>query len=475
MKKIILTAALAALLFTAAQTALAAAPEGCSVYTRPVVINTVETTALPNLLYKDIIYIPLDEAHQSLLGLEVEETGAATDVKNALTDEYRLVAAKAEDPSRESGEIAFAQNVSVNGEPSDYPFLLRSDVLYLPLTWSNMQSLGIAALDDGSELRLCSDSRFQTYRHETRYYFEKSYYVSSVDCCVKMVYDIQHFFSSKKLYYSLNGSDFTEIDPNALGRNPDVSLPEVYPDGNTVISYNVEPEMTLDGSKLAIKVSYMREWLASVAGDPESSAHDEYLLNIDLSSQTVTDATLVEVFSKNMYGLLERSDGSFLETPNPYPDNENFMCYAYYDGGHVILNGTMMRSYELFMYVGSAYKTETGDFQVVSGYPHPYWICAEDLENYGYDMVVDYENRATYFTRNPDKPVTPLGFDGTDEHLPTYESDWKIYIDGAEPRLYFNIGGYTLIYCGELGSLEEGSLDDDYKVMYVTTYDLLGE
>ncbi len=203
--------------------------------------------------------------------------------------------------------------------------------------------------------------------------------------------------------------------------------------------------MELDGNILTVedKKADVKEYSSD-----ESFSGKIYRITYDISSKKELKRELINTISKGMYGLYENSDGTFCF-------NIALPKAAYYSGCHVIFNGTPMRSYNLEWSLPNAQTN--------------YWIRVEDLEHYGYDMVTDFEGRATYFTQNPKKEWTPLGFDGTDERLPVYESDWKIYIDGKQPRLAFNIGGSTLVYCGELGSLKAGTIWENYDVMNVTS------
>ena len=95
-----------------------------------------------------------------------------------------------------------------------------------------------------------------------------------------------------------------------------------------------------------------------------TSTYDVYTVTRDMASGTVISSELTDRVEENIYGLLENSAGE-LVGPTPIVQS------AYYYGGHVILNGTMMRSYAL---TGSTFQ-------------HFYWIKAEDLENYGYTLI----------------------------------------------------------------------------------------
>lgn len=432
------------------------------------VINTLTRSnenALPYLSYGDITYIPLDDYHQALLNVSASEADGRIIIESSISDEYRLVNDSASDGFNISEPVfAVEKDVVVNGReytgvrsrssylmPDNsgyypYPFLRFNGTLYMPLTWQYAQDMGWTISSEENQLRIYADSRFSTFQSSGEWmngwYQETAYYLVSGINCVRIKDWYRRFFSGFILSVS-SGGDFSDFSSKFFK------------------GFSAE-NMTISGNELEITANYY-----GYAPDHVQSATptEIYRLKIDIPTLTLTDTKLIKrnVFNR-IYGAFENENGNFDEEVI-YDDS-----YFYYAGGHVILNGTAMRSYTGFVY--KVYRTDEGLINSWGASADPYWICAEDLENYGYDMTVDLENRATYFTRNPEKEITPLGFEGTNEHLPIYESDWKIYIDGVEPKLYYNIGGYTMVNSGELGEYEDSPYTESFYVRSVTTPDM---
>lgn len=415
---------------------------------------------LPYLFHNSMIYMPLDYYHQALLGISVSDEADQITVRTLPDEGYVNIEDNEQGRVPSVRPLVVAEKtVSLDGRVYDnasqpYPFAYLEGNLYMPLAYSYVKDMGWSIhtnlVDGVTTTFLYSDSAFTVNESDGMWNRNTAYYNISGTNCVRLINDYSRFFSNQTLSFAASAYDgFADYKNDRYDK-----------------AYL--PEMELKGTTLKIGAGYYEEWVSGhiLAGN-KNYAHEDYVLTIDISNGTILDETLIDKSVRNMYGLLEDMDGKLLGILDLPPGHDN---YAYFDGGHIILNGTMMRSYTVFMYVGSPELVEGTNMPVViEGSQYKYWLRVEDLENYGYDMVTDFENRATYFTRNPEKEITPMDLSGTNENLPIYKSDWKIYIDGKEPKLYHNIGGYTLIYCGELGETTEDELDDGYEVMRVNT------
>ncbi|MCH5187393.1 MAG: hypothetical protein J1F63_03230 [Oscillospiraceae bacterium] len=419
---------------------------------------------LPYLTCNYIIYVPLDEYHTNLLGLSVTETENAVTI-DRLPDngEYRYIPKQTEKIT--GGAITEVnKNLVLVGdkyENSYYKLARYGNVLYLPLSWEHIQRLGISLIDPWctnwnvsvKNISVYSDSRFYTTESGgewmSGWYSNTDYYLVSGVSAARVSKRNRRFFSDIELYYSCRSDEFIEFTNKFF--------PEFYEKG-----------LEIEGDTLLVDGGYFT-WRPDHYG---STPSELYRLEIDLPSGELIDAELLKrnVYDP-LYGGYEDESGN-IDQEILYTNMFGEPSYFYYDGGHVILNGTMMRSYTGFVYKVHG-RNDDGQIMSSGASASSYWIRVEDLENYGYDMVTDFIGHATYFTRNPNKAITPLGFEGNSEHLPIYESDWKIYIDNVEPKQYFNIGGYTMVNSGELGEYEEGELDPGYRVRYVTTEDMV--
>lgn len=428
--------------------------------TKPLQVNFLtrkKGDVYPYLNYNDVTYIPLDGYHKAVLGIDVteDENGIyITHTVYAGNDDYRQ--AYDINSQRDADGYAYLVDTSAGVQvdmsapaatvdspvylagfiysDTEFPFFAFNNELYMPLSWQVLTMMDWQLDWDGSILHLYGDSRFMTHATpgatgwRSDWHNTTTYYQVSGKFCARIQFTETLRSMWRALYLSSGGISLAH--PSHIGT---LTNKMELKDGMLTIIENKYDSITYPG----------------VWPIPNySRSYDVYTVTRDAASGAVINAELTDRIEENMYGLLENSAG---ELVGPTPTAQS----AYYDGGHVILNGTMMRSYKL---VNPPYYFQSS-----------YWIKAEDLESYGYDMVTDYENRATYFTRNPGKAITPMGFEGTNEELPIYDSDWKIYIDGKEPRFYYNIGGYTLIFAGELGEHSIEALDDNYYVMRVTT------
>ncbi len=466
MKKFI--AALFALLALSAA-ALAAEPVAAEKYGGKLTLNTIEQDGSEYYVYRNIVYIPLDDYHRAVLGVDVSADGLKVTSRPS-GGEFIRAGEKAQ-----IGELTEeTRPVALNGLPAspDYPFLRSGEVLLLPLTWDNASAIGWTLPQGVNGIKVFADSRFEIYTNKAP---ENTWPNSDDDFIVvkelraaKVREYNNRFFSGRRLYI-YSGEEYEDI----MSKN--------YTDVGLRVPFgSFQPEnLEINGNELTVtaytyltdnKMSYLPD---HAAGSDEGRYSEVYEARFDIDAMTLTDTRLLKKrWFNELYGSFEEDDGSIKW--DLLTDSEAMFgtkSYFQYDGGRVILNGSMMRSYSAMIYKVTKYRPD-GGIESSGASRDNYWICAEDLENYGYDMAVDYENRATYFTRNPDKPINPMSLDGTNEHIAVVPSDWKIYIDGREPKQYFNIGGYTMIKAGELGEWEDGSLDDGYHVCFVTTPDM---
>lgn len=406
--------------------------------TIPLIANFRELSYQPYLRYADVVYIPLDGYHQALLGITVTENDENINIDSY--DSYKQLNINDSEYAWTSDEYVditarrIIKPVYLNSVITDYPFFCFNGEIYMPLSWHNLQCMNWSLDFDKAMLQLYADSKFAvsstTNPATTNFHTDFSRYQVRGKYCVEM-YESITFYSEKITLFiyhdgeriSIDGTDFT----NMWFENDVLKVLQVVPE-----SYTPPPH---------------GKSIPSI----ESSTYE---ITIDINTGEILEKILIDTISRDMYGLYVHSDGS-IYTGNTIRYNPGYHppTAAYYDGGHVILNGTMMRSYSL----------------VDSTLQSSYWIRAEDLENYGYDMVVDFENRSTSFFRNPDKQIAPMDFEGTNERLPIYDSDWKIYIGGKEPKYSYNIDGYTLVFAGELGEYSISNLNSNYKVMNVVT------
>lgn len=436
MKKLILS--LFALLMLAVP---AMAKDGSAVTltreTMPLIANFRELSYQPYLRYADVVYIPIDEYHQALLGISVTEDDEGINIVGC--DDYaRLeindsdytwtsVAGYADITARE-----IVKPVYLNSVITDYPCFRFNGEIYMPLSWNNLQCMNWSLELDQAKLRLYADSKFTTASTinpaTTNFHTDYSRYQIRGKYCVEM-YNSISFYSEKITLFIYHDGERISIDGT--------EFTDMWFENDVLKVLQVVPE------------SYLPPPHGKSIPSIESSTYE---ITIDINTGEILEKTLIDTISRDMYRMYVHSDGS-IYTGNTVIYNPGYRppTAAYYDGGHVTLNGTVMRSYEL----------------IDSTLQPSFWIRVEDLENYGYDMVVDLENRSTSFFRNPDKQITPMDFEGTNERLPIYDSDWRIYIDGKEPKYSYNIGGYTLVFAGELGehSINYGS----YSMMNVAT------
>lgn len=427
---------------------------------RPLQVNFLtrrkKNDVYPYLNYSDVIYIPLDGYHRAIMGIDVAED------ENGIYITHTVYADNAD--YRQAYNVTYVRDAEGNPYTVDYSagvkvdmnapavtvdkpvyldnyayadpevqFFTFNDALYMPLSWQTITKMNWLLDWDGSAYRLYGDSRFMMHDSPANWGNDYTdYYVVSGRLCARVgIRNSARVTMQHSLYIPLNGvftacrSYASQVTNKMEIKDGILTTVEYKYDG--VVGYGMWPG----------QVAYTR-------------TYDVYTVTRDAATGEVISAERTDRVDENMYGLLENSVGELVYT---VPEIES----AYYDGGHVILNNTMMRSYNLVL------------SNIYSDMKTSYWIRVEDLENYGYSMVTDFENRATYFYRDTNTPITPMSFDGTDEQIPIYESDWKIYIDGNEPRLYYNIGGYTLIFAGELGEYSIDTLDGNYNVMRVTT------
>ncbi len=407
----------------------------CELETRPVTVNLQREPegGLPNLRYDGIAYVPLDEYNCALMGITLTDSERALSIDKREAGKYSLLPSVSVQPDMSDMVTVVNKFVVVNGRFHDnaamkYPFVTFNGVYYMPLYRQYIYTdMGWIMRTSPDKISIMAENSFVVPDgdEDDRPNPTGDYYTVSDESCVKISVRKNMSGRSQSLYL-YNGEEFEEFGSNIFN------------------AYDFNTVSVKDGI-LKINARHSR------TGEDE-----KYRLTIDLSKGEISDIYYEGKTEKNIYPFETDESGGFV--------NEIHGNYCIYDGGHIILNGTMMRSYS----VNANEKNADG----VYSFDSPYWIMCEDLENYGYDVVADFENRTTHFNRNPQKAVTPLGFDGTDVHLPIYDSDWKIFIDGREAKLSFNIGGKALIYCGELGEIGETELTDGYYVMNVTTSDM---
>lgn len=406
----------------------------CDLETRPITVNLQNETEgrLPNLKYNGIAYIPLDEYNCALMGLQITDSPKSLSIDKTEEGEYSSVPVQAAAADMSDMVTVVDKFVIINGRFHDnaamsYPFVTFNNTYYMPVYWqyihrdlewnmkANSDSIDIWA----DNCFFISDLEADNCPNPTG-----DYYIVSGENCVKLQVRKDRNRRSQQLFL-YDGKDFNQFASNIF-------------DGYDFNTMTVENETLKIGAR-----------------HKNSFDDEKYKLAIDLSKGEISEIYYEGKIPKDIATFAVDDDGNFA--------NEIKGEYGYYDGGHVILNGTMMRSYSVMV----TEKTPNGEFTFES----PYWIACEDLENYGYDITPDFDRRKTVITRNTYRKVTPLGFDGTDDKLPVYDSDWKIVLDGQESRLSFNIGGKTLIYCGELGEAVEEEYSDGYFVMKVNTRD----
>ncbi len=466
MKKTIITL-LATLTLILALGAVASADFGwepLESFNHRLVINNVddEKLAAPQyMMHNSVIYIPLDEYHLTLLGATLTREGSALTLSPAPNENFSAVTDKAmaspADSVRELGGKVILNGIEFVNNEQSYRFMESGGQVYMPLAWEYVTAMNWLIYTDNTATtvsRLYSNNKFMVrYQNpENLWVSYRHYYALSNTYCAKLEYNYTRHFSSQKLLLG-QWNDLKDFS-NTFFRN----------------GFRSEG-MSLKNNVLTISANYYNQYQSySNIPTPANYANESYILTIDVATGELTDTLYLDrTVYDSAYGLKLNSDGSFADMLNLSGImGEYYNDYGYMDGSHVILNGNMMPSYSMFIYVGRGDNGNGGPTSV-AGSPRSYWIMAENLENYGYDMVVDHENRATYFTYNPEKTITPMSLEGTNVHLPALESDWKIYIDGKEPLLYFNIGGYTLIYSGELGEAVEDKLPDGYDVLRVTS------
>ncbi len=98
-----------------------------------------------------------------------------------------------------------------------------------------------------------------------------------------------------------------------------------------------------------------------------------------------------------------------------------------------------------------------------------YYICAEELENYGFSVTWNPKERCTHIeytgTRSDNLKVMPLLPQGK-----IYRSDIKIFVNNMEMQSY-NVGGYTLISLTDFSQVHNllfhGTMPSDWATNYV--------
>lgn len=399
---------------------------------------TVNFNPAPAYFYNGIYYLPANDYVLALLSLK--------NVDGQIE--------KAEENATDSVSFKeLSEGTLVADSDAEYPeYACIGDEVFFALTYSNAQRLGLTLdLKENGDFFVYGNSKFTVYSHnglawDSGWETNTDTYGVNGKNCVRINYWSRRFFRGNALYVSYDGGEFTTVD-----------------DMRFVAGYSDILEMNADTAKIFALYSKDKTNGIIVSKD------ETYELTLDIPTATITEAKLTNKVERDVHGFVVDKDGN-VDTSTLYSEDD-YLPYAFYSGGKVILNGTMMRSYNVFYYIA-----EYGDkaFPVaIFGSTHNGFICAEDLVNYGYEMSVDYENHITYLSRNPSKEIKPMSFEGTNEQLPIYDSDWKIVIDGREIHLGFNIGGYTLISVKELGECEEGVLDENYRVTYVTTPDMV--
>lgn len=428
MKKLFILIFGAAMLFSAG--AFARENSAWEEEARPVIINFQEPMegTMPNLRIDGIAYVPLNDYNCALMGLGVTESERALTVDKVQEGEYLTVPENTAS-KEDGGEVKIVDKfVVVNGRFHDnpamkYPFVSFCGTYYMPLYRQYIvQDLEWEMTATSDEIQIFADNRFFVSDGENDLTLEPTgdYFIVQDKNCVKIHVDKNRFNRTQTLYL-YDGKDFTAFASNIFNE------------------YSPQ-EATIEGNVLKIG-----------ARCENNLGTERYTLGVNLEQREIEDIVYEGTSERDIPLFDTDGKGNYLKDIKAK--------YAFYDGGHVSVNGTLMRSYS----VSVTEEGENGEEE------SPYWIMCEDLENYGYDVLCDVEGRRTIINRNKYRKVEPLDFDGTDEHLPVYDSDWKIVVDGKEVKKVFNIGGRTLIYAGELGQTTEEEIDENYFVMNVST------
>lgn len=104
-------------------------------------------------------------------------------------------------------------------------------------------------------------------------------------------------------------------------------------------------------------------------------------------------------------------------------------------------------------------------------------VVAEDLRNYGFDVVWKQNERALYIKRNDSDtvestyiaPTIPKSQVGRKAH-PVLSTDIKTYINN-EPVTSYNIGGRTIVCFDDLGVFGNVTYDDSLRLLYLAIND----
>lgn len=85
------------------------------------------------------------------------------------------------------------------------------------------------------------------------------------------------------------------------------------------------------------------------------------------------------------------------------------------------------------------------------------YVIAEDLENYGYDVIWDNDTRTIKIKRNTNKSIKSYAHKNMDKPFNVESSDIKAYLFNSDTNSYdliesYNIGGSTIIKFSSLGN-----------------------
>ena len=116
-------------------------------------------------------------------------------------------------------------------------------------------------------------------------------------------------------------------------------------------------------------------------------------------------------------------------------------------------------------------KAYINEFYIPSvNYKDHQYIVAEDLSNYGYDVVWNNDERTLKISKNIAKPFTATAT-SSNEQYEIQSSDIKTYILNKDTNSYnkidsYNIGGRTIIKLSDLGSVSWDNSTRTTKLEY---------
>lgn len=404
----------------------------------------------PQIMYNNIIYMPIYEYSSAALGIVLEQT---TDSVNILSDKDVY---KHEIPFIQERPRMMTKGITINGDlemhkviPNDYfydiderldcdeakiideavflndskvddsryPFIRFGGIVYMPMTWENCVSLMGWEYEFDSENNLLHVAA------------KKAQYIIipevNVDADKVFVYINNDVKAELNIRSPLGAVSDNESVLNVYLENKRMPIDDLIKDVRSI--------GVIIGSAVA---PYPIGHMQSIVPDFE---YENEIFGVNIYDSTYKSERLyIDIRRSVLVGTGEATNIN----PVFFMANASSLYVPFVDGlrenavktifpvGTLCFNGKRISVYE----IGK----------------DKYGVRCEDLVNLGYDMVRDEESRTTTLVYNENKEWSTPELNMSWEGATVLDSDCKIILDNKLLTETYNIGGYTVIPLSEL-------------------------